>query len=332
MSDPELPAATCPLPDAACIAVTDQVVVRVAGAGTDKFLQGQFSQEVADVTEQFSPRAAACSPKGRAYCLTRMVRDGADVLMAFPESLATETIDHLRKYLMLFRGTSMEIDTAAAIIGLLGEPAAAAMAGDPAARLPAPGDSLTIPGGHLVRTMDTDEGLVRFEFWQTGELSSGTSEALSAIQEETLATWQAAEIAAGVPSLAPETRESYVPQMLNWQVLGGVHFKKGCYTGQEVIARMHFLGQLKKSLFRFSCPAKAGPLAAGMVLTRAGRTVGEIVNSVKLADGTYQCLAVVRHDAVTSELVTEHAPEIPLTRLPLPYKVPEQEQKAGIDT
>jgi hypothetical protein len=69
-----------------------------------------------------------------------------------------------------------------------------------------------------------------------------------------------------------------------------------------------------------------------MVLTRAGRTVGEIVNSVKLADGTYQCLAVVRHDAVTSELVTEHAPEIPLTRLPLPYKVPEQEQKAGIDT
>lgn len=332
MSDTELPAASWPLPGAACIALTNQVIVRVAGTGTDKFLQGQFSQEIADATEQFSPRAAACSPKGRAYCLTRMVRDGDDVLMALPESLAGETIAHLRKYLMLFRGTSMEIDTDAAIIGLLGESAAGAITEDPATRLPCPGASLAIAGGHLVRTMDTSEGLARFEFWQTGELCSDTAKALSAIPQETLATWQASEIAAGVPSLGPETRDSYIPQMLNWQALGGVHFKKGCYTGQEVIARMHFLGQLKKSLFRFSCPAEAGPLAAGMVLTSAGRTVGDIVNSVRLSDDNYQCLAVVRHDAADAGPVTEHAPEMPLTRLSLPYKVPEREQKAGTDT
>lgn len=332
MSATELPAATSPLPGAARIALTDQVIVRVTGTGTDRFLQGQLSQEIANVTEQFAPRAAACTPKGRAYCLTRMVRDGDDVLMSFPESLAGETIAHLRKYLMLFRGTSMAVDTDAAITGLLGESAAGAMTGDPTARLPEPGDSVAISGGHLIRTMGTSEGLVRFEFWRTGELSSDITKALNAIQQETLATWQASEIAAGVPSLGPETRESYVPQMLNWQALGGVHFKKGCYTGQEVVARMHFLGQLKKSLFRFSCPAEAGPLAAGMTLTVKGRTVGDIVNSVKLADGTYQCLAVVRHDAADSELVTEHAPEIPLARLPLPYKVPEQEQKAGTDT
>ncbi len=332
MPDPEPSAATCPLPDAARIALTDQVIVRIAGTGTDKFLQGQFSQEIADVTEQFSPRAAACSPKGRAYCLTRMVRDGDDVLMALPESLAEETMAHLRKYLMLFRGTSMEVETGAWIIGLLGESAAGAVTGNPAVELPSPGDSLTVSGGHLIRTMATAEGVVRFEFWQTGELSCDTSTALAAIKEETLATWQASEIAAGVPSLGPETRESYVPQMLNWQHLGGVHFKKGCYTGQEVIARMHFLGQLKKSLFRFSCPADAGPLAAGMALTKEGRTVGDIVNSVRLSDGTFQCLAVVRHDAADSVIVTKHAPEMPLARLPLPYKVPEQEQKAATDT
>jgi tRNA-modifying protein YgfZ len=328
MSDPQAPVATFPLPDASRITVSDQVIVRVSGAGTDKFLQGQFSQQMADVTERFSPRAAACSPKGRAYCLTRMVRDGEDVLMALPASLADDTITHLRKYLMLFRGTSMAVDESATLIGLLGKPAAEAVTDDPVGKLPAPGDSLGVPGGRLIRTMDTGDGLIRFELWQTGELDAGHREALDALKEDRLVTWQASEIAAGVATLSPDTRESYVPQMLNWQHLGGVHFKKGCYTGQEVIARMHFLGQLKKSLFRFSCPAEGGPLSPGMGLVRNDKTVGEIVNAVQLSDGHSECLAVVRHDAADSDLALKHAPGILLKQLPLPYGVPEREQPA----
>lgn len=332
MSDPETPAATYPSPDHARIPVTDQVIVRVSGPGTDKFLQGQFSQQISDVTEHYSPRAAACSPKGRAYCLTRMVRAGEDVLMALPGSLAEETLAHLRKYLMLFRGTAMVVDAGAALIGLLGPSAANTLADNASAQLASPGDTLTVEGGHLIRTMDTAEGLARFELWQTGALASEVQAALDALPRETLATWQASEIAAGVPSLCPETRESFVPQMLNWQHLGGVHFKKGCYTGQEVIARMHFLGQLKKSLFRFSGPATDATPAPGSTLVKAGRSVGELVNSVALANGTFQCLAVVRHDAAQSGLALEQAPELPLHQLPLPYPVPEREPPAGPDT
>ena len=332
MTDPETPAATFPLPEPSRITVTDTVLVRVSGPATEKFMQGQFSQQITDVTEHFSPRAAACSPKGRAYCLTRMVREGDDVLMALPTSLVDETLAHLRKYLMLFRGTSMEVDTGATLTGLLGNSAAEAITDDPARKLPSSGSSLAVSGGHLIRTMDTGEGVVRFEFWQTGNLPPDILDALSAIREEKLATWQASEIAAGVPSLTPETRDSFVPQMLNWQHLGGVHFKKGCYTGQEVIARMHFLGQLKKSLFRFSCPAEAGSLAPGMTLTKKGKTVGDIVNAVKLTDGSFQCLAVVRHDAAGPELTLEHAPGISLSQLSLPYAVPEREQEASSDT
>jgi hypothetical protein len=332
MSAPETPPATFPLPKAARIAVTDQVVLRVSGPGTEKFLQGQFSQQITDVTEHFSPRAAACSPKGRAYCLTRLVRDGADVLMALPDSLAEDTATHLRKYLMLFRGTSMDVVTDASIIGLLGESAAKVVAENAAGALPAPGDSLTVTGGHLIRTMDTGDGLARFELWQTGELSADTLNALNALPEQGLATWRASEIAAGVASLCPETRESYVPQMLNWQHLGGVHFKKGCYTGQEVIARMHFLGQLKKSLFRFSCSKDVPAPTPGTAVVKEGRKVGDIVNSVQIADGSYQCLAVVRHSDAGSDLALEHAPEILLKQLSQPYAVPERASKAASDT
>jgi len=332
MSETGAAVATRPLPSPARITVDNQIIYRISGPGTDKFLQGQFSQQLEDVTEEFSPRAAACSPKGRAYCLTRMVRDGEDILVVLPSSLAEETVTHLRKYLMLFRGTSMDVQSDARLIGLLGEAAAAKLLDQATEKLPSPSDSARVPGGHLIRTLDTAEGLRRFEFWQTGESPANIQEALDELPEDSTATWMASEIAAGVAHLNPETREKYVPQMLNWQHLGGVHFKKGCYTGQEVIARMHFLGQLKKSLFRFSCSDTTEAPAAGTPLKSEDRSVGEVVSSIRCSDGTSQCLAVVKHDAADKDLSLETTPDSPLIRLPIPYRVPEREPTASPDT
>lgn len=94
MSDIESPLANHPLPQPRCVFISDRVMVRIAGPGTDKFLQGQFSQQIDDVTQGHSPRAAACTPKGRAYCLTRLVRDGDDILMELPANLSDGTVTH----------------------------------------------------------------------------------------------------------------------------------------------------------------------------------------------------------------------------------------------
>ncbi len=332
MSDTENPVASHPLPHPARANVSDRVIVRIAGPGTDKFLQGQFSQQIDDVTQNHSPRAAACTPKGRAYCLTRLVRDGDDVLMELPVELADDTVSHLRKYLMLFRGTSMEVDAGARIIGLLGEAAAAQLLPDASDKLTAAGDSVVLPGAHLVRTMNTAEGMARYELWQTGELDQSLQQTLNDIPEATLADWHASEIAAGVAALTPATKEGFVPQMLNWQHVGGIHFKKGCYTGQEVIARMHFLGQLKKSLFRFTTDQAATPPAPGEALLDGDRPVGNVINSVGFSDGTAEFLAVVRHDAAEHELAPESAPNTALALRPLPYSVSEREQMGTSDT
>lgn len=332
MSDTTIPAASHPLPHPSRVMISDRVVARITGPGTNKFLQGQFSQQIDDVTQNHSPRAAACTPKGRAYCLTRLVRDGDDVLMELPAELADDTVSQLRKYLMLFRGTSMEVETSTRIIGLMGESAAGQLQPDATGKLAAAGDAVDVHGGRLIRTMDTAEGMARYELWQTGDLDSALQQALNDIPEATLADWHGSEIAAGVAALTPATREGFVPQMLNWQHVGGIHFKKGCYTGQEVIARMHFLGQLKKSLFRFAMGRVEKLPAPGEAIVNGDRSVGNVINSVAYTDGSAELLAVVRHDAAEKDLSLESAPDTPLSVRPLPYSVSEREQTGPSDT
>ncbi|MBC7184765.1 MAG: folate-binding protein, partial [Marinobacter sp.] len=180
----------------------------------------------------------------------------------------------------------------------------------------------------LVRTEPTAEGTPRFELWNI----TGDEPGLDPDDQLSLADWHASEIAAGVASLTAATQESFVPQMLNWQHLGGVHFKKGCYTGQEVIARMHFLGQLKKSLFRFRIEQAEDIPAPGSALIAGERSVGDVVNSIGFRDGSCELLAVVRHDAAEQPLHPDSLPQAALVPMPLPYAVPEREKSAQSDT
>lgn len=314
------PTAQSPLPDDGYAYLNGQVVIRVSGPSTDQFLNGQLSQSLDEVTATYSPRAAACTPKGRSYALTRLVRDGDDVLLALPESLADKVIAHLNKFLLLFRGTTMAVDASARIVGLFGTKLPGLWLEEAASRLTDPGMTESVGPHHLVRTEDTAEGLGRFELWLTGPLTDDETARLAAAPEHRDIDWQASDIAAGVATLGPTTQEQYVPQMLNWQHVTGVHFKKGCYTGQEVIARMHFLGQLKKSLFRLS---SEGQPAVGDAVLSGERTLGEVVNAVRYNDGHTEMLAVLRHDGVNDSLTLAGGNTVTLR--PLPYPVPERD-------
>lgn len=309
-------------------ALSNYVMVRISGPGADKFVQGQFTQHVDEITPEQSRRAAACSPKGRAYCLTRLVRDGGDLLMNLDTRVAEDTLSRLRKYLMLFRGTTMEVLPGARMIGLIGQPAATAVAGHDATALSQPGQVLQTDMGYLIRIEDTGAQVPRYEWWQP----SAERPAPIELAELSLNDWQASSISAGVPWLTPVTVEAHVPQMLNLQHLQGIHFKKGCYTGQEVIARMHFLGQLKKSLFRLSFSNTERAPEEGTKLLANGKTVGEVVNAIMIGDHQGEMLAVLRHDADTESLSVDGREGIRVQLEPLPYPVPEREQGTQADT
>ncbi len=303
-------------------------MVRISGSGTDKFVQGQFSQHVDEITASRSLRAAACTPKGRTYCLTRFVRDGDDLLMELDANLAETTLSQLKKYLMLFRGTSMDALESAQIIGLIGQEAAISIAGDKATALEQPGQVLQTENGFLVRIEDMAGPVPRYELWQpNGEVTPPKT-----MNQLSVDDWHASSISAGVPWLTDATTESYVPQMLNLQHLQGIHFKKGCYTGQEVVARMHFLGQLKKSLFRLNFQGTGTAPAPGTKLLANGKNAGEVINSVMAGSDHGALLAVLRHDAADSALSLEGASSVTFQLATLPYPVPEREKTPDTDT
>ena len=275
-----------PLPTDSWAELNDRLIVRVSGSGTEKFLQGQFSQNVTEVTAARSLHAAANNRKGRAYALVRMVRHNDDILMDFNRDLADASETELRKYLMLFRDTTMTRLGDGRIIGIFGSSLARALTdgqdGD-FERLQQPGDTLITQYGPLILLEPAADSPPRYELWLQQDT---VPTVLTNASQCSLATWQAGQVAAGVPWLSPATAGAYVPQMLNWQHLGGVHFKKGCYTGQEVIARMHFLGQLKKSLYRLTVNAQTTPAIGGSI-SNGKRSVGEVVNAVQT--GSAKC-------------------------------------------
>ena len=144
--------------------------------------------------------------------------------------------------------------------------------------------------------------------------------------------WRWLSITAGVPLITAMTADQFVPQMLNWDALGGINFQKGCYPGQEIVARMRYLGRLKERLYGFHVAAESEP-QPGMRLygSAFGATpCGTVINAARAPDGSCALLAVVQISAVDAGalmLGAENGPH--LTRVTLPYSVPENESPRG---
>lgn len=314
-------------PESGIVELPGTVLFRVSGKDPRKFLHGQLTQSLDDVTESQSRRAAGCNPKGRAYALMLLADINGDIAMSLPRSIAGDVTAHLQKFLMLFRGTTMEEIGGARVFGIWGDELATQLTGtvpEQTATLAKPGDSLSLPSGKLIRVMPTAEGCPRYEYWQLESadvLHDDIDQDKATLNES---DWRAGNIAAGIPELEPATASQHVPQMLNWQHLEGIHFKKGCYTGQEVIARMHYLGQLKKSLFRLRLSGASNAPVAGDGIVAGEKNVGEVINSVTFDNGDCEVLAIVKHSALTSQPWTLEGTDFSFTPMPLPYTVPEQ--------
>ena len=163
----------------------------------------------------------------------------------------------------------------------------------------------------------------RAELWVPAEAAEAVhSQLATQLKEADLNEWLLGQIRAGIGQVMPQTRELFIPQMLNLQAVGGVSFKKGCYTGQEIVARMQYLGKLKRRLYRLSLSAAQMPEPGTPLFSPSHNSaIGEVVIAAK-ADQVIELLAVLQAEAADNgdvHLGTLEGPGLQL--LDLPYQL-----------
>ncbi len=292
-------------------------ILAVHGADAARFLQGQLTCNLNYLDAATSSLGARCTPKGRMLSSFRIVPLADGFALAMDRALVEPQRADLQKYAAFFRGTRLVDESDAwARFGLIdGEAALAALCID----LPAAAGSVCPFGTGLAVRLHGGHS----ELW----VPAAEAQALEARLAGQLARgqrndWLLAQIRAGVGQVVEATRELFIPQMLNLQSLGGVSFKKGCYTGQEIVARMQYLGRLKRRLYRLQMAGGELPAAGSELFSPVhASAVGEVVLAARSEDGI-ELLAVLQDNAVEEGRIHLTSLEGPaLQLLELPYTI-----------
>ena len=284
-------------------------VIRVQGEDAARFLQGQMTQDFALLGSDQARLAAWCSPKGRMLASFIGVRDGGDgFLLVCSRDILAPTLKRLGMFVLRAR---VRLSDASAEVQLAG------LAGDAIVSIASRGHSTL--------------GLVEFEHGKLVWLHPAGSQAralwvgpagasLPAGPALDTAVWQWGEVLSGVAPVTAPIVEAFVPQMLNYESVGGVNFKKGCYPGQEVVARSQFRGTLKRRAFRVHGDA---PMAAGQEVFSAAdpdQPCGLVAAGAAAPSGGYDAIVSIQLSAAESnDLRLGSAAGAPLQLLPLPY-------------
>jgi len=291
-------------------------LLAVRGADAAKFLQGQVTCNLNYLSPTQSSLGARCTPKGRMLSSFRIVAVEDGYLLAMDRELIASQQADLQKYAVFSKSKLSDESQDWVRFGLAGGDTVLSELG---LHLGDASDSLSSAGQLLaVRLSDG-----RAELWAPAAEAARLQSHLAAnLPQAPLNDWLLAQIRAGIGQVFGATRELFIPQMINLQALGGVSFKKGCYTGQEIVARMQYLGKLKRRLHRLRLIGAPLP-AVGVELFSPvhGSSVGEVVLAAKAGDAV-ELLAVLQEDAVKDARIHLGSNDGPtLTLLDLPYEL-----------
>ena len=291
-------------------------VLAVRGADASKFLQGQLTCNLNYLSDAQASLGARCTQKGRMQSSFRILLEGDGVLMAMASELLEPQLADLKKYAVFSKSKLTDESAAWVRFGLEhGDAALNALGLD----LPAVTDSVARHGGLVAIRVSPD----RAELWVAANQAAAVKQQLAAVLAEgELNQWLLGQIRAGIGQVMAGTRELFIPQMLNLQAIGGVSFKKGCYTGQEIVARMQYLGKLKRRLYRLQLTGDALPEPGAPLFSPShASAIGEVVIAAQ-AGQDIELLAVLQAEAAEGGDVHLGSLEGPaLTLLDLPYEL-----------
>jgi folate-binding protein YgfZ len=298
--------------------LTNLGLIRASGVDSAPFLHNLLTNDINGITPGGARFAGLCTAKGRLLALLLIWRDGDDFLLMLPREILPMILKKLSMYVLR---SKVKLTDASAERALIGYSSAATSLAPAAAAAALPRFGVAaIEGGQAIRLDDTRwllavDATAATSHWH--RLAAST-------RPVGLAAWQWLEIAAGQPQVLAATQEAFVPQMLNMEMpaVAGVSFSKGCYPGQEIVARTQYLGKVKRRTYR--ARLAAAPVPGGHVYApeTGDQHCGAVVSVAPSPAGGFECLVCVQIGAVEAGEV--HVGALTGERmefLPLPYEI-----------
>ena len=299
-------------PLAGACRLTDRGVIRAAGVDAASFLQGQLTNDVLSLGSGHARLAGFCSAKGRLQASFVVWRAGADeLLLACPVGVLAPTLKRLSMFVLRAKCRLTDASGEIHLWGIAGPPAEALL-GD----LPAWGRREQDGTGTVIRLPDA-AGVRR----ALVAASAQETTAFTATPAFGLDAWRWLEVQSGIVAIESETVDRFVPQMVNFERVGGVDFQKGCYPGQEVVARSQYRGTTKRRTFLFDADVVPQPGQDVFASGDGGEAAGTVANAAPRPDGSGgSALVELRLAALGSASLHLGAPDGPrLRRTELPY-------------
>lgn len=292
-------------------------LLQIQGADAVTFLQGQVTNDVKQLNGQLAHYTGYCNPKGRLLALFLAFAHAGHLHLQMPKVLIESINKRLKMYVMRSKVEIQDVSDTIIKIGLSG-PKAIDLLTTTFSQIPQNVYELvTLENGALLKLPGLQP---RFEIFTD---MANALEIWKAFSQQakpvSAAYWEWLEIQAGIPDVTSSTQEEFVPQMLNLDLIGGINFKKGCYTGQEIVARTHYLGTVKRRTQLAHLAATVQPNPGDNVVNMENEPVGKLVRSAKAPDGGYDVLAEIRLESITGDTLKVN--DVVLAIKALPYQL-----------
>jgi len=305
-------------------------LIRFSGEDAKTFLQGQLTCDIQEVNPHKAQYGSYCTPKGRILATFLLWQQGEDFLMQLPASLAAAIQKRLSMYVLRAKVTLSNASDDWIRIGIAG-PRAAALIDTIASTSGGFSQSLQVMHDKEISFLYLSQQ--RIELITTLENAPELWNRLSQHAKTAGAgCWDWLTIASGIPVILPETQEMFLPQMINLDAIGGVSFKKGCYPGQEIVARTQYLGKLKRRMFLAHIDTSQTITAGDALYSNdmEDQSSGNIVNAALSPHGGFDVLAVIQQSSVETCRIHWQSLQGPALEIKsLPYPLPDSIATAG---
>jgi len=291
-------------------------LIAFSGEDTATYLQGQLTNDVRKLATGAAQYSGFCSPKGRLLASFLLWNQDGATYMQLAGDLQEAIQKRLSMFILRSKVKARDARSEIVRIGVAGKHAARLIEAILGVLPPTDMGVVHTPAGSVIRL-----AAERYQIITTPQSAAALSETLSRDASQIdYPIWQWLEIRAGIPTILPATQEQFVPQMVNFDLTNSVNFQKGCYTGQEIVARTQYLGKLKRRMYLVHSDSPAAPGDELYSADMEGQASGMIVNAQPAPNGGWDALAVIQISSADAHPI--HLKSLDGARLaiePLPY-------------